>query len=746
MSEQGRGIDAQEFAQILDEIAQQPPWRAQADRQADYADGNQLDSALLAAMQRTGVPPAIENVIGPVIATLCGHEAKTRTDWRVTPDGDVGGQDVADALNFRLNQAERASRADEAMSEAFRSQVSVGIGWVEVARASDPFAFKFRCRAVHRNEIFWQMGRDRDLADSSWLLRERFVRREQAAQAFPEHAALLAQVDQPDGFAQRAPFAEGGHSTGLLPGAHAARAWTTREGHWLRPESDELCLTELWYRRWVQGLVLRVRSTGRVVEFDENNALHVAALEQGAGQLQRAMLTRVRRSYWAGPHLLFDGPSPYPHGHFPYVPFWGWREDMTGVPFGVVRDMMFAQDNLNSTMAKLRWGMASVRVELTDDATPLNDDQLARTLSRPDAIVRLSADNMARPGARFEVKRDFPLSDQQFQLMQDARAAIERVSGVTSSMMGKTGTARSGLQEQTQLEQSQVAIAALMDNFRRARSQVGEMLMAMEIEDLGESEQTVVIEGDAINPPRSVTLNRPERDAATGLMYLSNDVQRTRLKVALEDVPTSSSFRAQQLAAMSEAVKALPPAAQQAAMPFMIDLMDLPRKAQFVEAVKKAQETPDEQQLREQIKQELGHELKERELAMKERLANAQIEKLVREAVQVGVQSAFSAMQAGAQVAQMPQIAPVADAVMQGAGYQRPNPAGDDPNFPVLQAQQVATPEAAGAPAADKVAGDALSVRQNTSPTFPPVAQETESALHGVETPRVSDNLPPTKQ
>ena len=127
--------------------------------------------------------------------------------------------------------------------------------------------------------------------------------------------------------------------------------------------------------------------------------------------------------------------------------------------------------------------------------------------------------------------------------------------------------------------------------------------MAMEIEDMGESEQTVVIEGDAINSPRSVTLNRPERDADTGLVYLSNDVQRTRLKVALEDVPTSSSFRAQQLAAMSEAVKALPPAAQQAAMPFMVDLMDLPRKAQFVEAVKKAQEMPDEQQLREQIKQ-----------------------------------------------------------------------------------------------------------------------------------------------
>ena len=125
----GQAMTAQELRRIFDEIAQQPPWRAQADREADYADGNQLDSDLLAAMRRSGIPPAKENVIGPAIATLCGHEAKTRTDWRVTPDGDTGGQDVADALNYRLNQAERNSRADDAMSEAFRSQVAVGLGW-----------------------------------------------------------------------------------------------------------------------------------------------------------------------------------------------------------------------------------------------------------------------------------------------------------------------------------------------------------------------------------------------------------------------------------------------------------------------------------------------------------------------------------------------------------------------------------------------------------------------------------------
>ena len=243
----------------------------------------------------------------------------------------------------------------------------------------------------------------------------------------------------------------------------------------------------------------------------------------------------------------------------PYVPFWGYREDMTGTPFGLVRDMIFPQDNLNSTLARLRWGMMAVRTERTKGSVAMADDVFRRQIGRVDADILLDADNMARPGARFDVKRDFQLNDQQFQLMQDSRASLERVSGITSAMQGKSGTARSGLQEQTQVEQSQVSIAALMDNFSAGRTIVGELLMAMVIEDLGQDEETIVIEGDTLNPPRAVTLNHPEVDNDTGQTYLSNDVQKTRMKVALEDVPSSSSFRAQQLNALSEAVKSLPP-------------------------------------------------------------------------------------------------------------------------------------------------------------------------------------------
>lgn len=48
----------------------------------------------------------------------------------------------------------------------------------------------------------------------------------------------------------------------------------------------------------------------------------------------------------------------------------------------------------------------------------------------------------------------------------------------------------------------------------------------------------------------------------------------------------ASSFRVQQLNSLSEAIKSLPPEAQQVMMPFLIDLMDLPRKKEVVQALR----------------------------------------------------------------------------------------------------------------------------------------------------------------
>ncbi|MDA0423762.1 hypothetical protein PAA25_00650, partial [Stutzerimonas frequens] len=162
-----------------------------------------------------------------------------------------------------------------------------------------------------------------------------------------------------------------------------------------------------------------------------------------------------------------------------------------------------------------------------------------------------------------------------------------------------------------------------------------------------------------------------------------------------------------------------------------------------------------EQQTQEAVKDALakaGNDLKERELAIKERKADSEMKNLDAKAVQIGVQAAFSAMQAGAQIAQMPQIAPIADEVMKGAGYQMPTPGGVDPNFPVpgqvampdAMEQAIQQPATIPEPVSDGAGFDpaAAEVQANTSPGFPPVPQDAGQGMTGIETTDVADNLP----
>src|SRR5690606_31598884 len=118
--------------------------------------------------------------------------------------------------------------------------------------------------------------------------------------------------------------------------------------------------------------------------------------------------------------------------------------------------------------------------------------------------IVLSAQHMAQPGARFEVHRDFQLNAQHFQLLNDSRASIGRATNITPSFQGRNSGATSGIQEQTQVEQANQSVATIMDNFKNARTQVGEILIALLIEDMGNEEQRVLIKGDAITEDREV--------------------------------------------------------------------------------------------------------------------------------------------------------------------------------------------------------------------------------------------------
>jgi hypothetical protein len=578
------------FKAYLEDCRFQPPWRNVADKCVDYYDGNQLDQETLAALERKGMGPLIRNITAPLINVVLGMEAKTRTDWRVSADTDTL-QEVAEALSAELHEAERESRADKACSDGYAAEIKAGLGWVEVSRNADPFQYPYRVQYVHRREIWWDWRDDSaDLHKARFLIRKRWFDLDQAVAYFPEHEEILrAALGDPI----RYELLTSKRGLDLGMSLEEARGLDIEDiEEWRSFDRQRICLYEVWYRVFVRGWVARLPN-GEVVEVDTKNPVHLALLNRGAMQAERAVYSKLRQSIWAGPHKMVDVATN--KRHLPYVPFWGYREDRTGVPYGLVRAMISPQDEVNARLQKMMWLLGAKRVMLDSDALDpeMNGPRdMLDELARPDAAIFLKPNRTNRDALK--VDDNLTLADAQFKVLLDAKQASQEVVGVFNAMLGRESSTTANSALVTLVDQGTTALAEINDNYRFARRLVGERLLDLRRDDL--LGKPVEIAAGEPGRKRIISLNTPvqTQDPQTGqvVQQIKNNVAQARCKVALDDVLSSSAYREQQFTMLAELTKGLPPQLQSVIAPFVIEASDLKRRRDIADTLRKAMGQP----------------------------------------------------------------------------------------------------------------------------------------------------------
>jgi hypothetical protein len=204
-----------------------------------------------------------------------------------------------------------------------------------------------------------------------------------------------------------------------------------------------------------------------------------------------------------------------------------------------------------------------------------------REAARPDAMHVLDPQKLAQ-GGLFKVETDFQLNTQQYNALVDKRQALKNVAGVYASFEGNQKGSISGVAANTLVEQSTQTLAEIFDNYQFARRQVGDLLMSLIIEDIGDKPTEVKIDNE-INGTKTVKLNVPDERG-----MLTNDVQRAKLRVALSDVPGTASYREQRLLRLTELTRSLPENLQALVIDFVMAATDLPERGEIVKRLRKA--------------------------------------------------------------------------------------------------------------------------------------------------------------
>lgn len=656
-------LSTTQLENFLDDIKNQPHWRSAANEEAAYFDNHQWSVNEIQELIDRDQPILTTNLIAPTINLLTGAEIKNRTDWVVRSERQIKEDiDTAEALTVEIKEAERLSGADVACSDAYASEIKVGLGWLEVTRNPDPFKYPYQVNYIHRREIYWDWrAKDPLLDDARFLLRKRWLDEDAAKLIFPRHRDLIKHsVRDWAGWDDMMQSAD----ENLINEYGVKIESNIDETDWLDTSRRRVCINELWYRIWKRGLILRTKNN-EVYEFDKRNPGHRAAIVQGAGSVEEAIFPKTRLSFWMGPHRVEDMPTPLKHSRFPYTPFFGYREDKNNTPFGLIRYMKSPQDEVNARKAKLMFLLAAKRVIADADAVD-NHDDVREEVARPDAYIKTNPDRVNKDG--FKVETELGLSAQQMDVMVDAKQSIQDVVGVYKAMLGQSGAADSGVAINSLIEQGFTNMSKLNSNFMAARTRTGELLLSLIMADLEGREKHVKVVKAGLGKPKNIYLNRSFIDETSGTLMISNDTTKIRTKLVLDDVPQTPTYRAQQFKYLMEISKSLPEDVQRLMAPSLIEYSDMPGRADIAKNVKQMMGVPQDpdEMTDEEKKQAEDDQAKQAEAAALEKAnAEAEVKKIEADARKTDSEAVKLSAEAAALLADRPEIAPATDDILE---------------------------------------------------------------------------------
>ena len=578
---------------LVSDCDQQPNWRPRADLAAAFVDGKQFTPEQDAALVAEGLQDVRPtNLVGRVIRSVCGSEAKARTDIKVEADDDESS-DVCDVLNQSMKEAQRETFADMAVSDAYFGQVSTGVGWVEVAESDDPLDYPDRVSGVHRSELWWDWKCTNIVLRENcrWIVRKRWGDLDELQARLPRHKDLLRQVSNGwSGFAFDDTMDD---TTRMVLDRNWAdeTRWSNyqRRTDWYDGARKRVKLYEIWYKCPAVGIILHLSPSRRIL-FNESNPVHVQAVMSNRVKVTKQLTTQIRMSLFAGPHRLQDIGTT--RRNFPYVPFFAYRDDEDQSPYGLVEGMISPQQEYNARRIRINWLLRARQIVMDNDALDLKVNSLADIadrVNRPDLTVVLDANRANKSEAAFRVGNNLSLQKEQVDVMQDAKQLIQDVPGVYGSQLGQQASGvTSGIANSLLIEQGAVAMGDLNDNYRHSRRMVFELLLENIVNRHNTADLQVMIGRGSSK--RVVVLNH--FDPQTGTII--NNVADAPVRVGLGEVPSTPGFRMQQQQQIATIIGALQANPQAVAVltPSFIEATDLPNRMELADDLRHATGMP----------------------------------------------------------------------------------------------------------------------------------------------------------
>jgi hypothetical protein len=661
-----------------------------------YYDSEQWTEQEKAELRERGQAPIVWNVISTSVDWIIGSEKRGRTDFKVLPRGKEDAKPAEGKTKY-LKYLSDVNDTPFNRSRAFEDAVKVGVGWMECSVQDEDDGEPIYDRYESWRNMLWDSSStELDGSDMRYIFRSKWVDEDIALALVPNRRAAIASsvtvsttygsFNQQDGdYAMDA-------AEETLEDASISGAVTTHKRRRVR-------LIECWYRA-PTAVKKMVGGPFSGVEVDEKNPEHVQAITGRITVVTTRMQMRVRVALLTPTALLFDGPSPFKHNRFKFIPIWGYRRGKDNLPYGVIRRMRDIQDDINKRASKAQYILSTNKVVMDEGAVD-DIDEFADEVARPDAII------VKKAGKMLELNVDRDLAPAHLQLMSQGVQFIQTASGVTDELLGKTTNAVSGVAVEKRQEQGSLATTKFFDNLRLAEKYRGQICLSLVEQFVTDQKQFRIT--NQRGTPEFVTVN-------DGLP--ENDITRTQADYVISEADWRATMRQAATAELTELLVKMPPQVALVVLDLLVESMDIPNGEEIVKRIRavNGQRDPDATELTPEEQQAMAEkqaaaaaqqqmflaELKGKQAdAIKKGAeadkATAGVKLIEAQTVEANMRAAQEAMTAATAVTTMPTIARVGDNLLKEGGWKGGQPvpvaAQGLPPLPMQQPPQQMPPQ-----------------------------------------------------
>lgn len=569
--------------------------RALRARDERFYDGHQFSDEEKAVYAERNQKPRTYNEIKPAVDWIIGSERRARSDWNVLPrtEDDVEPAQLKTKL---VKYVDDINKAKWQRSTSFEDCVKTGEGWTRISVEPNEDGELM----VQLNYENWQnilidgQSVKADLSDNRYLWATKIVDIETLQAWFPDKKTELevdaGEYQELDDDLKSDQIGDDGNN--LYGNGYRARGCGDTAINVVRSGSMSITggyysstrravrVWEMWYRKTerVELLADAGGLTGQI--FDSKKQEHQAALESGARK-RETVREQMYMAIYTATTVLFHGKSIYKHNRYPFVRRLAFIDKTTKSPYGVVRQIVDPQSDLNQRRNYALYLMATRQV-IADQGAVEDKDEAIKQVAKVNGYVEV------KKGQRFEIRDNQSLAGPHVQFAEMDSAYLRQISGVTSENRGMNTSAMSGIAIQSLQEQGTVITTPIIDNHQLAHQIEGEIVLSL-CEQYITREMQFRVTSDVKNPGKKdfVMLNdSPETDitATQADFMISERDYRQTMRQALSEQLINVSAQITQATGQPELAIAF--------VEMAIDLQDLPNKERLLSKIREATGLP----------------------------------------------------------------------------------------------------------------------------------------------------------